>query len=671
MGRTRSSLGSLQYAMIGFLLVIGLILPALYFVNRESKTEANAAFNLAKSAMAKNDLIAARKQLRLAVKANPRWVEANLELAEVSLELLDGAGALAAVQSARAAGANPSDLQHLRGHALWLQGDFDGAEAALSSDNIPDANVVYAQRILARVYTDRGNFSAAASTLEIALSNAPDDTMVWTEIARMRFADSNQKGAIEAAEKAIAFDGKNVRALEIRGRLARNQTGFRSALPYFEQALKVNPNDVPVLAEYAATLGDLGRARDMLKPIRKLVSINRRYGKAYYMQAVVAARAGEFALSKRILQRAGDAANEVPGAIMLSGICEYQLGNFNYAANIFQRLVDMQPLNLQARRLLARAMFRSGDSFGTLDTLRFSAERSDADSYNLHLVARALEATDQKNKAASFLGRANSPAIRDTLVLPEPLSFLTTQDEAKRNPNDARRIIPYIRNLVKNGDLGLAQSLANQLQAKNPNVSDAHILAGDVAILRGQRGAALSAYAKAQSISFSESLLLKIVDAQRRNGNEAAARSAIAAFFVENPNNLSALRLSAYVDLDTGKWQDGILKLEQLLARLGYNDVIIDVNLARAYSAVGRNEEAIELADIAYRIDPANPMVTYTYGGVLFKAGKRPSAALALLKKAASLSPGNQEVQKTYAAAKSMMQAKPPIKSQPPKTNER
>jgi tetratricopeptide (TPR) repeat protein len=478
----------------------------------------------------------------------------------------------------------------------------------------------------------------------------------------MRLADGNQKGAIEAADKAIALDAANVRALEMRGRLARSQTGFRSALPYFERALKVNPSDIPVLAEYAATLGDVGRATDMLKPIRKLISINRNFGRAYYMQAVIAARAGEFGLAKRILERAGDFTNALPAAIMLFGICEYQLGNYNYAANTFQKLVDMQPLNMQARRLLARAMFRSGDSFGTLDMLRPLAERADADSYSLHLVARANEATGQRGKVAPLLTRAHTPAIRDTLVLPEPLSFLTTQDEARRNPNDARRVIPYIRNLVKTGDLGLAQSLANQLQARNPNVADAHILAADVAMLRGQRGVALAAYAKARVISFSEPLLLKIVDANRRNGNEAAARTAIAAFFAENPNNASALRLSAYVDLDMGKWQDAVPKLEQLLARLGHGDVVLDANLARAYSAIGDNEKAIALADVAYRIDPANPMVTYTYGGVLFKSSKRSKAALELLKKAALLSPDNQEVQKTYATAKAMIKPKPVAK---------
>jgi cellulose synthase operon protein C len=665
MTRLRFKVGNWRVAVMGAMLIFAVSIPALIFLRGAPKAQANAAFNLAQSYRAKHDLIAARKQLQIAVKVNPKWVAANMELANVALELLDGEGALAAIDGARAAGVNPSELQHLRGHALWLQGDFDSAEAALSGNNIPDSNQIYAKTILARIYTDRGNFSAASSTLEDALSASPDDTKLWTEIARMRLADGNQKGAIDAADKALALDSANVRALEIRGRLARTQTGFRSALQFFEQALKANPSDVPVLAEYAATLGDTGRATDMLKPIRKLVSIDRHFGNAYYMQAVIAARAGEFALAKRILDRAGDATNALPAARLLFGVCEYQLGNYNSAANTFQKLVDLQPLNLQARRLLARAMFRSGNSFGTLDLLRPTAERADADSYSLHLVARALEATGQPTKVAPLLARAQIPAIRDTLVLPEPLSFLTTQDEAKRAPNDARRVIPYIRNLVKSGDLGSAQSLANQLQIRNPNVADAHILAGDVAMLRGQRGAALAAFAKARAISFSEPLLLKIVDANRRNGNETAARAVIAAFFAENPNSVSALRLSAYVDLDMGKWKSAVPKLEQLLARMGYGDVVLDANLARAYSAIGSNEKAINLADIGYRIDPSNPMVTYTYGGVLFKAGKRPKAALALLKKAALLSPGNQEVQKTFATAKANLQPKPKPKPRP------
>jgi cellulose synthase operon protein C len=654
MAKSRRNFARWRLGWIGIFLIS--MIGAAYIIHTRSmsKVDAKKAYELAQSHIAERNLIAARDQLKLAMNGDPKWADPSIQMATVAIELLDGNTAIAAIDKARAAGVNPAQIMHLRGHALWLIGDLDGAEAVLNSDEMPNNQRIYAGRILSRVYTDRGNFSAASSVLDRMLSDAPNDSMVWTDLARMRMADGNQKGAIEAVTKAVALDGSNVRALEMRGKLARTQIGFKAALPWFEQALNVNGNDAPVLAEYAATLGDMGRATDMLKQVRKLSSVNRYHPAIHYMQAAIAARASEYALAKRVLERASDATRDLPASIMLAGICEYQLGNHNFAATIFQKLVDRQPMNLRARKMLARAMFRAGNSFGTIDVLRPIADRGDADNYTLHLISRAYEATDQRSKAASYLNRAIVPAVRDTMVLLDPLSFLTTQDEAKRSPDDARRTIPYIRNLMKNGNADAASQLANALQAKNPNVADAHILAGDVAMARGSRELALSNYTRARTISFTEPLLLKIVDANRRLGSEAGARSAIAAFLAENPNSLSALRLSAYVDLDIGKWQDAAPKLEKLRARIGNNDVVLNANLARAYSALGRNDEAIEMAALAYKIDPANPMVTYTYGGVLFKAGTRPKAALDLLEKASILSPNNAEVQKTYAAAKSI-----------------
>jgi cellulose synthase operon protein C len=656
MRRSKQHRANWRSALIGMGL-IGLIGAAgIFYLRGGSQVDAKKAYGQAQSFLEKRNLIGARDQLRLAMKGDPKWSEPSIQLAKVAIELLDGGTALEAIDTARGVGVSPSELLHLRGHALWLQGDLNGAETLLNSDEIPNQYRIYAARILSRVYTDRGNFSAATNVLDRAIAEAPNDSMVWTELARMRMADGNQKGAIEAATRAVALDAKNVRALEIRGKLARTQLGFKAALPWFEQALSANANDAPVLAEYAATLGDMGRASDMLTQVRKLARVNRYHLGIHYMQAVIAARAGDYALAKRVMERASEAARDMPGSIMLAGICEYQLGNYNFASTLFQKLVDRQPLNLRARKMLAVTMFRSGNSFGVIDILRPIAERGDADNYTLHLLARALEATNQRSKAATFLTRANVPSVRDTLVLLDPLSYLTTQEEAKRNPNDARRIIPYIRNLVKSGNMEMASQMANSLQAKNPNIADAHILAGDVAMARGARESALASYSRARAISFTEPLLLKIVDANRRIGGEANARSAIAAFLAENPNSLSALRLSAYVDLDIGKWHEAAPKLEKVLARIGYNDVVLNANLARAYSALGRNDEAIKMAALAYQIDPANPMVVYTYGGVLFKAGSRPKAALDLLKKASLLSPENAEVQKTYAAAKLMVQ---------------
>jgi cellulose synthase operon protein C len=88
--------------------------------------------------------------------------------------------------------------------------------------------------------------------------------------------------------------------------------------------------------------------------------------------------------------------------------------------------------------------------------------------------------------------------------------------------------------------------------------------------------------------------------------------------------------------------------------RIGYNDSILLANLARAYSGMKRHDDAIETAAIAYRIDPANPMVTHVYGQVLLKSGKRPKAALELLQKADILVPGNKEILAELKQAKAV-----------------
>jgi len=68
-------------------------------------------------------------------------------------------------------------------------------------------------------------------------------------------------------------------------------------------------------------------------------------------------------------------------------------------------------------------------------------------------------------------------------------------------------------------------------------------------------------------------------------------------------------------------------------ARVGYNDSILLANLARAYSGSGKHDAAVRDAAIAYRIAPANMMVTRTYANVLRKSGKRPKAARELAAK--------------------------------------
>jgi cellulose synthase operon protein C len=575
----------------------------------------------------------AHAELLTAVRANPKSTEALLAQATVALELFDGVTAQSSLEKAIALGVPARSVAHLLGHSYWLQGELDEAEDILASEDIAPKNGAYANRILGRVYMDKGDFVAAQQAFQTALRQAPNDGQTWTDIARLRFISADQKGAIEAVEQALKIDANNVRALEFRGRLMRSQFGLVAALPWFERGLQISPEDVPLLEEYALTLGEAGRNRDMLEQARKIVALDGGNSKAFFMQAVLAARAGNYELANRILPRAGDAFTELPGPMLLDGIIEFELGNYNRAVDRFVRLLGAQPRNRRVRALLAQAMYRAGDPLDTLDTIREIAARGDADSYSLMLTARAFEASGQRSRSFKPLDEAALAVIRPSLPLPDPVTLLQASDEVRRNPNDARAVVPYIRLLMLNGDIDAASQEANRLQAANPGVADAHLLAGDIAIAQGNFSEALAAYQLARSISFSEPVMLRLVDAAARAGDAKTADDALAQYLAFNPTSLTALRLAGYRNLDSRQWSIAIALLERVRARIGYNDSILLANLARAYAGARKTDRALDYAATAYRIAPANAMVTKVYADILKRSGKRPKAAAELARK--------------------------------------
>jgi cellulose synthase operon protein C len=646
----------LQIAAVLAVLLLGGRLLTKY----NNRANAAEAFAKARDYRAQNNLVAARVELMNAVQDDPGLVDALIMQAEVALDMFDGTTARTALEKAVERGIDQLQVQHLIGHALYLENDFERAEQMLDSDEIPKKHKAYALRILGRVLQATGNIDESRDAFDQAIKLGRENSPLWTDIGYFRLNLADQMGAIEAADYAVKLDNKNIRALGLRAQLVRSQYGMAAALPWYESALALNPNDVPLLEEYAATLGELGRASDMLKVLRKIHSLQTKNGRAFYMQAVIAARAGEFSLAQRILLLAGTQINETPGAMLVSAICEYQLGNHHRAADILERLVGMQPNNFEARKLLARAKQSAGENFEALDAIKPLVDRGQADSYTAMIAARAFEANGERKKAADELGESSRASVRKAAPISTALSLRMAADGAQKNPGNAKFAIPYIRALMLDGQPEQALIIAKQLQANSPGVPEAHMLVGDILASRGQYGAAVTDYQRARQINFSEAIMLRQVDVYRRLNQAANARTVLREYTMFNPNNLSAQRLMAYLMLDEARWADAIPLLEKLRGRVGYNDSILNANIARAYSGAGRHDDAIFNAETAYRIDPANPMVTLVYAQVLMKSEQRPKAALELFEKADALVPGNADVAKGLKAAKAAM-----VKQQP------
>jgi tetratricopeptide (TPR) repeat protein len=389
----------------------------------------------------------------------------------------------------------------------------------------------------------------------------------------------------------------------------------------------------------------------MLAQARKILQLDTRNQRGVYMQAVIAARAKNFALARRLLEKIAVGYGELPGAQLLTAVCEYELGNPNKAIELLVPLNAAQPNNEVVRLALARALHKSGDQDAAWAAVGPWAVRSDAGSYIERLAARVLEAQNRRSEAAQYLDRAAYPSPKIGAPLMQTSLQGAATDEAAIDPGNAAIVIPRIRIALVEGNMTEARTAAARLLQGNEGVADAQLIMGDVEWMSGNRAAALAAYQKAKELSFSRGVLTRLASAYRANGNDAKASETIFAYFAYNPADVVAVRMLAFDRMDREQWAEALPLLLRVRARTGLNDSALNANIARTLSQLGRHDEAVQMARIAYRIDPASLMTTRAYGSALLKAKRDPRNARALLRKASKLAPTNEEIAAEYRAA--------------------
>src|SRR3546814_16515463 len=100
----------------------------------------------------------------------------------------------------------------------------------------------------------------------------------------------------------------------------------------------------------------------MLAALRHAATIVPRDPRLYHLQAVLAARAGQYALARSLLQRTRGELDAQPSFVLLSAIVELELGGEAVAASWADRLLAEQPHNFNARRIPVAAEWAGGDA---------------------------------------------------------------------------------------------------------------------------------------------------------------------------------------------------------------------------------------------------------------------------------------------------------------------
>jgi len=569
----------------------------------------------------------------------------SLAAARAALDKRDGISAEVDLRRALDAGVARDEVAAMMGEAKRLQGDTDAADKWLEPGQFARGQREYGFHMLGRLKLAEGDYDAADKAFERALAFSRGDAETWVDIGRLRYRTGEQDQAIEASLTALKRDPKNPRALEFRGQLVRDSQGFAASLPFFARGLQASPDDLQLLGAYAATLGELGRAKDMLRVTRQMIKLDPHNSRAFFLQAVLAARAGDDNLARRLLWKVGNAFDDVPASLLLNGILELRAGNNALAVQDLAELARMQPGNRRAQELFARALHANGDDREVIARFAGPARRDDASPYLMTLVGRAYEALGDRAAAAPFLDRAAQP--RDTRIA---LLATSEQDELTlfRYGDDPFRLdaaVPRVRDQLAAGDIQGALAVSARLGERYAGSADYQTLAGDVALAAGDLGGALDHYRAVAKIRRSLLLVERMVTALQQLGRDEEADALARNFLAEHPQSRDAAELVGNLAARRGDWRRARVIYSWLLGtNPGARDPQSHLMLALAEIRTGAPQEALANAGAAYRMQRANGRAAWLLGQLLAQAGGHDGEARALLAKAEAMGAGSDSL---------------------------
>ena len=512
----------------------------------------------------------------------------------------DGYAAELALRAQLDAGAPREAVAADLGRAELLQGNLAEARYWLELEAFDAASEGRGQHMLGRLRMREGDLPAAGRAFDEALRHLPDDPELWVDIGRLRYRGGEQRQALEASEHALELDPGSARALEFRAQLERDARGPAAALPLYERAVARSEADADLLLDYAATLVDAGRASDALDAIRRATALNQATPRAFYLQAVIAARGEDWDLARRLLRRSGMVEREVPAALLLSGLIELESGNAATAVQTFERLAALRPDNALVRPLLARAL-AAGGAHREL-THRFADRARDlgAAPYLQMLVARSFEALGDRAEAAELLRMA--AAERPASL--RPLPAMREEDAlAIVGGTPGAPAVRRMRELLARGDTASATALADQLLARFDGSGDVASLAGDAYFAAGRPERAVDLYRQAAAVRQSWPLVRRMVAAYDQLGDREAARGTLDRFVAGRPFHGEALTRLAEMEVEAGR-SDRSERLARRAMRAGGDRPYLLRLRARIARSDGKAERARRLTERARQLDP-------------------------------------------------------------------
>ncbi|MGY4509107.1 tetratricopeptide repeat protein [Bradyrhizobium sp. USDA 3650] len=494
----------------------------------------------------------------------------------------DRLASLAAFEAAAKIGPGHSGVQIEISNDLRELGRFDEAEALLQRLIAREPTNTGALIGLGHLKRRQGDRLASLAAFEAAAKIVPGHSGVQIEISN----DLRELGRFDEAEallqRLIAREPTNTGALIGLGHLKRRQDDRLASLAAFEAAAKIDPGHSGVQIEISNDLRELGRFDEAEALLQRLIAREPTNTGALIGLGHLKRRQDDRLASLAAFEAAAKIGPGHSGVQIEISNDLRELGRFDEAEALLQRLIAREPTNTGALIGLGHLKRRQGDRLASLAAFE-AAAKIDPGHIGVQIeISNDLRGLGQTSEAITQLehllqSHSNNVSVRCTLA----------------------------SHLISHSRLSAAYDLCKTALGHHPRNAQIHLMLGYIARQQGKRYDALSCFEEAHKIDPTSNAIFEISAEHRELGNFLEADGIIESVITKNPANLTAILQKAYILRKQCDRQTASQILQTALKRYP-NSAQIMTELAVEFRALGRPRESIAMLQRAIEAEPTH-----------------------------------------------------------------
>ena len=480
----------------------------------------------------------------------------------------------------------------------------------------------------ARLLEQGGQLTEALGEYYRALSLDPRSIDLLVHISQLCAHLGDPSRSLEFAERALARDPDDWRALWLQGAARFSRGHSAEALPPLERACEIDSTQAEVLRTTARVAETLGRADVAERAWRRLVNVDEEDGEAWFQIAATEARRGEFHQADLSLERAMDLYPTRPGLLFLEGWVKENLGSLPEAIDLYRHHLEVHTDDVGTRRRLVGLLLRTNRVDEAYAEAKHVSDADPNDPESLELLADLALRTKHVGEGDTLLAHLKSLRPGDPEITARVVVVLSrngrgreaaglADDWAAQHPGQMAGPLLAVRAWSAAGMPDTALARARRAVAMAPDSTEPHRLLARTLQDAGRYAESEREWLALRVLLPKEpGVLLDLGGCRERAGDIAGAIAAGRDALKLLPDWAPAMNFLGYVMADhVRELAESRTLIERALQHEPENGAYVD-SFGWVLYRLGRYPEAREQLERAVRLTGGDPVVREHLGDV-------------------------------------------------------